>query len=87
MVRHQPSQGAGSEDCVIFDQEDMATGLDQLSNLIVDRGNPAPPSVDAELAAFPGNVALHADALGELALLHQVAGRQEELSFAVDECQ
>jgi hypothetical protein len=47
----------------------------------------APAGVDTELLALYGNVALHTEALGEFALLDQVAGRQEEVGLAVDECQ
>ena len=50
-------------------------------------GDPAPARVDAELPALPGDVALDAVALGELGLLDQVAGRQEEIGLAVDKCQ
>jgi hypothetical protein len=43
----------------------------------VDRRDPAPASVDAELPALSRNVALNAEALGELALLDQVSGPQK----------
>jgi hypothetical protein len=39
---------------------------DQLPDLIVNRGNPAPACVDTELPAFPGHVSLDALALSEL---------------------
>jgi hypothetical protein len=35
----------------------------------------------------PGDLALDAEALGELALLDQVADRQEEIGVAIVECQ
>jgi hypothetical protein len=53
----------------------------------VDCGDPAPARVDTELLALSGNVAMHAEALGEFALLDKVSGRQEEVGLAVDECQ
>jgi hypothetical protein len=49
----------------------------------IHRRYPAPARVDAELPAFPGDFALDAEALGELALLDQVAGRQEEIGVAI----
>jgi hypothetical protein len=56
-------------------------------NDTIHRRYPAPARVNAELPACPGDLALDAEALGELALLDQVAGRQEEIGVAIVECQ
>lgn len=53
----------------------------------MDCGDPASARVNAELPALRGDVALNAEALGELALLDQVAGPEEEICLAVDKRQ
>jgi hypothetical protein len=72
---------------VVLDQEHVLAGLDQLPTGIVNSSYPPTPAVDAELSSFPWDVALDTQALCKFGLLDQVAGRQEELGVAVDECQ
>jgi len=87
VVTLKPAQRVGRKHAIVLNQEHVIAWLDQLPDLIVDRGDAAPARVDAELLALAGDVAVDAYALGELGLLDQVSGREEEISLAIDECQ
>jgi hypothetical protein len=43
--------------------------------------------VDAEVAPWTGDVALDAETLDEVALLHQVGAVNEEVRFAINKCE
>jgi hypothetical protein len=87
VVGQKPAQCIRREHTIVLDQEHVITGLDQLPDFVVEGCYPTPASVDTELPARARYVSLDAEALGELALLDQVAGREEEVSLAIDECQ
>ena len=87
VVGQQSAQRIRRQYAIILDQNTYSQGLINLRISLCTALIRRRRVLMLKLTALSGDVPLDAEALGELGLLDQVAGRQEEISLAIDDCQ